>query len=177
MKPAKPIGSFSNIGSFYHLPENGIRVREGNCRGLACFVARHLDPARWDRAASQVPEIYCLGKCYSAPAAVRDQDRPAMQILAQQGIVLSRLANGGSRTLSQYRRLGGYRALEKVLTQSPNGVTQCIEASGLRGRGGAGFPTGKKWWAVSRHQSSDKFVIANADEGDPGAYIDRFIMD
>jgi NADH:ubiquinone oxidoreductase subunit F (NADH-binding) len=175
MKPAKPTSDSPNISSFYHLPEN--RILEGSCRGLACFVARHLNPARWDRAACQVPEIYCLGKCYSAPAAVRDQDRPAMQIHARQGIVLSRLANGGARTLSQYKTLGGYRALEKVLAQSPDEITQCIEASGVRGRGGAGFPTGKKWRAVSRHQSSEKFVIANADEGDPGAYIDRFIME
>jgi NADH:ubiquinone oxidoreductase subunit F (NADH-binding) len=52
-----------------------------------------------------------------------------------------------------------------------------VELSGLRGRGGAGFPTGKKWRAVTEQKGSEKFVVANADEGDPGAYIDRFLLE
>jgi NADH:ubiquinone oxidoreductase subunit F (NADH-binding) len=165
----------SNFDSFYHLSGNGIT--QCTCRGLACFVARRLSPVRWQQASSQTPEVYCLGKCYVSPAAGSDDQRPAMQVYAKQGIILDRLASGGCRTSSQYSRVGGYRAIEKALTESPEEIIQRLEASGLRGRGGAGFPTGKKWRAVSRQAASEKFVVANADEGDPGAYIDRFIME
>ena len=112
-----------------------------------------------------------------APAAGFDDQRSAMQVYAKEGIILNRLASGGCRTSAKYGRVGGYRAIEKALTESPEEIIQRLEASGLRGRGGAGFPTGKKWRAVSRQAASEKFVVANADEGDPGAYIDRFIME
>jgi NADH:ubiquinone oxidoreductase subunit F (NADH-binding) len=165
----------SNIDSFYHL--SGAEITQCTCCGLACFVARHLNPVSWQRASSQTPQVYCLGKCYVSPAAGSDFQRPAMQIYAKQGIVMNRVVSGGCRTSSLYRRVGGYRAIEKALTKSPEETIQRLEVSGLRGRGGAGFPAGKKWRAVSRQVASEKFVVANADEGDPGAYIDRFIME
>lgn len=91
---------------------------------------------------------------------------------------MANMAQGGARTLEVYRRRGGYQALEKALRQSPEKIIRDVEVSELRGRGGAGFPTGRKWRAVlGMGGLSDKFVIANADEGDPGAYIDRFIIE
>ena len=72
---------------------------------------------------------------------------------------------------------GGYHALEKVLGRPRDEIVDAVEISGLRGRGGAGFPTGKKWRAVAQQDSAEKFVVANADEGDPGAYIDRFLIE
>lgn len=80
--------------------------------------------------------------------------------------------------IDEYIALGGYSALTKVLqSTSPEGVITDIKASGLRGRGGAGFPTGLKW-ELCRNQPGDiKYVICNADEGDPGAYMDRSIME
>ncbi len=77
----------------------------------------------------------------------------------------------------EYIRVGGYSALAKALQSDPDWIITEIENSGLRGRGGAGFPTGKKW-RIARNQSSDeKIVICNADEGDPGAYMDRTIIE
>jgi formate dehydrogenase iron-sulfur subunit len=68
-------------------------------------------------------------------------------------------------------------SLAKALQLEPEEIVRCVVDSGLRGRGGAAFPTGKKWAAALRNSSAVKFVVANADEGDPGAYIDRFILE
>jgi formate dehydrogenase iron-sulfur subunit len=72
---------------------------------------------------------------------------------------------------------GGYHALEKVLAKPRAEIVDAVEISGLRGRGGAGFPTGRKWRAVAQQESPEKFVVANADEGDPGAYIDKLLLE
>ena len=80
--------------------------------------------------------------------------------------------------IEEYIARGGYFSLHKVLTQmSPEGVIEEVIKSGLRGRGGAGFPTGKKWEFVHNSEDEEKFVICNADEGDPGAYMDRSILE
>ncbi len=80
--------------------------------------------------------------------------------------------------IDDYYAVGGYSALAKVLKEkTPEDVIEQIKQSGLRGRGGAGFPTGNKW-AFSRKAKSDKkYIICNADEGDPGAYMDRSLME
>ena len=76
--------------------------------------------------------------------------------------------------ISQY----GYLALAKVLTgMSPEDVIQCVNDSGLRGRGGAGFPTGKKWFFTRMSQANQKYLICNADEGDPGAFMNRYVLE
>ncbi len=73
---------------------------------------------------------------------------------------------------------GDYSALEKVLTSmSPDDVINEVSASGLRGRGGAGFPTGRKWSFAKASQSDVKYVVCNADEGDPGAFMDRSVLE
>jgi len=80
--------------------------------------------------------------------------------------------------IDDYIERGGYRALKKVLTQmTPSEVIEEIEKSGLRGRGGAGFPTGRKWRQCARMTNSPKYVICNGDEGDPGAFMDRCILE
>jgi NADH-quinone oxidoreductase subunit F/NADP-reducing hydrogenase subunit HndC len=83
-------------------------------------------------------------------------------------------------SLEEYAARGGYRALLNVLgRRTPQEVISEISASGLRGRGGAGFPTGRKWQAVREAASPDgvRYVICNADEGDPGAYMDRGVLE
>ncbi len=100
-----------------------------------------------------------------------------MAIDAPNGIVLSRLVQGGARTLTEYTATEGYAALTDWLRRPPAEILDEIEKSSLRGRGGAGFPTAKKWRAVAAQNAQPKYVIANADEGDPGAYIDRFILE
>jgi NADH-quinone oxidoreductase subunit F len=80
--------------------------------------------------------------------------------------------------IEDYIATGGYSALGKVLTSmTPAEVTQAVIASGLRGRGGGGFPTGIKWKMCSEAPSDIKYIIANGDEGDPGAFMDRSIME
>ena len=80
--------------------------------------------------------------------------------------------------IDEYIAFDGYKALEKVLKEmTPEDVIHVISDSGLRGRGGAGFPTGKKW-ALTRQATGDqKYVVCNADEGDPGAFMDRSILE
>ncbi|NLB53218.1 MAG: NADH-quinone oxidoreductase subunit NuoF [Syntrophomonadaceae bacterium] len=80
--------------------------------------------------------------------------------------------------IGHYISLNGYEALEKVLTEmTQTQVIQEISKSGLRGRGGGGFPTGRKWEAAYNTPGSKKYVVCNADEGDPGAFMDRSILE
>ena len=78
--------------------------------------------------------------------------------------------------IDEYIAFDGYKALGKVLTEmTPEQVIETIKASGLRGRGGGGFPTGMKWDFTAKAQGDQKFVACNADEGDPGAFMDRSV--
>ena len=80
--------------------------------------------------------------------------------------------------IDEYIAFDGYKALERVLDiMSPEEVIDVIKKSGLRGRGGAGFPTGKKWELTRANEGKQKYVVCNADEGDPGAFMDRSILE
>ncbi|MCL1809522.1 MAG: NADH-quinone oxidoreductase subunit NuoF [Clostridiales bacterium] len=80
--------------------------------------------------------------------------------------------------IDEYIAYDGYMALGKVITEmAPGDVIQCIKDSGLRGRGGAGFPTGLKWGFASKYDADQKYVCCNADEGDPGAFMDRSVLE
>jgi bidirectional [NiFe] hydrogenase diaphorase subunit len=91
------------------------------------------------------------------------------------------LANSGRidpEDLHQYLGCGGYTALARVLHEmTPDEVCDGVAASGLRGRGGGGYPTGLKWQLVRKESAARKYVVANGDEGDPGAYMDRSLME
>lgn len=92
-------------------------------------------------------------------------------------IVLANYGRIDPENIQDYQAAGGYTALTKALKMSPAQVIEEIKVSGLRGRGGAGFPAGLKWEAVQRAEGSVKYVICNADEGEPGTYKDRLIME
>jgi len=81
-----------------------------------------------------------------------------------------------SRSFSTYRRLGGYSGLEKALSMTPAEVIEEVKASGVRGRGGAGFPAGVKWGFVPRDTTKPKYMICNADESEPGTFKDRELI-
>ncbi|HNT35122.1 MAG TPA: hypothetical protein PKH07_09010, partial [bacterium] len=91
------------------------------------------------------------------------------------------LANCGiidPNQIEQYGARGGYEALRKALqTMTPSEVCDEVERSGLRGRGGGGFPTGRKWKFALNAESPQKYLICNADEGDPGAFMDRAVIE
>ncbi len=96
----------------------------------------------------------------------------------QQRSVLRNCGIINSTKIEEYIANQGYQALGKALTKmSPEDVIDTVKTSGLRGRGGGGFPTGRKWELARMNPSDEKFVICNADEGDPGAFMDRSIME
>ncbi len=96
----------------------------------------------------------------------------------QHKIVLSDIDRIDPTNVDHYLALDGYLALTQVLQRcSPAEVCDAMEQSGLRGRGGAGYPTGVKWKLVHKAGDRQKFVVANGDEGDPGAYMDRTVME
>lgn len=81
-------------------------------------------------------------------------------------------------SIDEYIKRGGYKALEKVLkTMSPKDVIDEVSKAGLRGRGGGGFETGWKWESCARYNADQKFILCNADEGDPGAFMDRSLLE
>ncbi|MBN2842634.1 MAG: NAD(P)H-dependent oxidoreductase subunit E [Sedimentisphaerales bacterium] len=80
-------------------------------------------------------------------------------------------------SLAEYQSKGGFAAFTGVLQSSPGEIIDTVSLSGLRGRGGAGFPTGRKWQLVSQFGGSDKYVVCNGDEGDPGAFMDRMLLE
>lgn len=83
----------------------------------------------------------------------------------------------GRNTLAGYRRTGGYAALEQALAEGPGALIDTVDRSGLAGRGGAGFPTGRKWRAVADAPGHPKTIVCNADEGEPGCFKDRCLLD
>ncbi|MNU64102.1 NADH-quinone oxidoreductase subunit 1 [compost metagenome] len=84
----------------------------------------------------------------------------------------------GIETFEVYRKNGGYRSVEKALkTMSPQNVVEEVQASGLRGRGGAGFPTGMKWSFLAKPEGVPRYLLCNADESEPGTFKDRFLME
>src|SRR5512132_2710218 len=91
---------------------------------------------------------------------------------------LKRVSLENSRTLEVYRQNGGYEALKKVLdSMSPDDVINEVKKSALRGRGGAGFPTGLKWSFVPKDSPKPKYLAVNGDESEPGTFKDRYILE
>lgn len=92
--------------------------------------------------------------------------------------VTSRLGRTNPERIEDYIATGGYEGIEKVLvSMTPEDVIEEIKKSGLRGRGGAGFPTGMKWMFANQSPGPKKYVVCNADEGDPGAFMDRSVLE
>src|SRR5512134_925323 len=83
----------------------------------------------------------------------------------------------GSSELDFYTKRGGYGALKKALGMTPDAVIDVVKASGLRGRGGAGFPTGMKWQFVDKKSPKPKYICCNADESEPGTFKDHVLME
>ena len=90
---------------------------------------------------------------------------------------LKRMHVENGHTLKVYRDMGGYKALEKALKMAPVDIIDEVKKSALRGRGGAGFPTGMKWSFVPKDSPKVKYVVCNADESEPGTFKDRYLME
>ena len=96
----------------------------------------------------------------------------------QTRIALEHCGHINAESIKEYIAVGGYTALEKALFEiTPEDIIDTITESSLRGRGGGGFPTGKKWAQVKNNDADEKYIVCNGDEGDPGAFMDRSIME
>lgn len=106
----------------------------------------------------------------------RPEDIPFLNL--QTRIVLENCGKIDAESIDEYIAVGGYQALSKALeSMTPDDVIQEVTKSGLRGRGGAGFPAGKKWSQVARQAEKIRYVVCNGDEGDPGAFMDGSVME
>jgi NADH-quinone oxidoreductase subunit F len=91
-------------------------------------------------------------------------------------LLLEKINIPGIDTMSVYRANGGYQSLEKAMKMQPNEVVDEVKKSGLRGRGGAGFPTGMKWGFIAKPEGVPRHLVCNADESEPGTFKDRYLM-
>ena len=98
-------------------------------------------------------------------------------IAKQTRIVLENCGKFDAESLDEYLAAGGFQALKKAIGMGRDAVIAEVDASGLRGRGGGGFPTGRKWQQVARQKEEVRYVVCNGDEGDPGAFMDGSVME
>jgi NADH-quinone oxidoreductase subunit F len=165
----------------------GQRARYAGVKPAAVrnILAAHLKPAgllrRAQSALRRASDLLTRDASWQpAEAYSLDPDGgPVRAFLAKQvGIVLEGRGEMDPLDIEEYRAHGGYAALEKCLRElSPQAVIRIISDSGLRGRGGAGYPAGAKWASVRRRAAPRKCVIMNGDEGDPGAFMDRMMLE
>ncbi len=94
-----------------------------------------------------------------------------------QKLLLEKAHIEGIHTFDVYRREGGYKSVEKALQMQPNDIVEEVKKSGLRGRGGAGFPTGMKWSFLAKPDGVARYLVCNADESEPGTFKDRYLME
>ena len=128
----------------------------------------HVQPGRLDGVMAALTAV--------TPTSKRAAEAPFFE--RQVRIVTEHSGAIDPESLSDYVEVGGYDALRKVLTtMSPHEVREEMKTSQLRGRGGAGYPTGLKWSTVAKAPGAPKYVICNADEGDPGAFMDRSVLE
>lgn len=132
-----------------------------NGKVVADLVVGRFPDANQDKGFSDVPKYSDIEFCKK-----------------QQHLVLEHCGVIDPDSLEEYVALGGYEGLAKALTtMKPEDVIEEVKRSGLRGRGGGGFPTGMKWQFCRNSQADQKYIICNADEGDPGAFMDRSVME
>src|ERR1700709_885373 len=92
-------------------------------------------------------------------------------------LLLEHINVPGINTFDVYRSKGGYASVEKALKMTPEEVVEEVKKSGLRGRGGAGFPTGMKWSFLAKPEGVARYLVCNADESEPGTFKDRYLME
>src|SRR6201746_2963937 len=92
-------------------------------------------------------------------------------------LLLEHINVPGINTFDVYRSKGGYASVEKAFKMQPGDVVEEVKKSGLRGRGGAGFPTGMKWSFIAKPEGVPRHLVCNADESEPGTFKDRYLME
>jgi NADH:ubiquinone oxidoreductase subunit F (NADH-binding)/NADH:ubiquinone oxidoreductase subunit E/Pyruvate/2-oxoacid:ferredoxin oxidoreductase delta subunit len=186
----KPVGC---VGMCHRTPlvevlmpgEAPVLYAKVNAEDIPEIVERHFSPSSpfikirtaaesllkklYTDTARNVPERY----------SINVRDKPVADFLdRQKHIATEHCGVLNPSDMEEYKRLGGFKALKDVFfNNDPGQLIEAITKSGLRGRGGGGFPTGKKWDAVRSAPAANKYIILNGDEGDPGAFMDRMIME
>ncbi len=182
-----------------------IKVGMASC-GIAAGATEVRDMLEELGSEHEIVEVGCIGHCYAEPLIeVETEDeslffgnveptRASIQSVldleesarfqphaARQALEALHVTTLAGRidpiSMDEYREHRGYEGLEKALAQDPARVVEEVDQSGLRGRGGGGFPTGRKWRMLAQKTSPRKVLICNADEGDPGAFMDRSLME
>ncbi len=179
------------------------RVGMASC-GIAAGADRVFDALK-EKTSLPVLAVGCLGHCYAEPVVeavlednsslfyrdvaagdvddilnLADVKRFEIPALRKEKELVKVLALAGRivpTDFDDYVANGGYEGLKKALAMTPEEVVATVKISGLRGRGGGGFPTGTKWSFLAAKQADEKILICNADEGDPGAFMDRSLME
>jgi len=160
--------------------QNEVEVRGVGCMKLCCegplVAVDPQDQLYVKVTAENAPSIVAALKGGKAGAAQTD---PKAAFFSQQfSIVLANSGQVDPERIESYIAVDGYQALHEVLHEmTPKEVVEAMVKCGLRGRGGAGFPTGLKWGTVAKSPGAKKYVICNADEGDPGAFMDRSVLE
>ncbi len=172
---AATVGITGCIGMCYREPL--VEIREGDVR----VVYGGVDPRR----AEEIFQRHVLGGEILTEHVVWMRDAEGVEsgsemefLRPQRRIVLRNCGLIDPESIAEYESTGGYQALRKALFEmTPEGIVAEMKASGLRGRGGAGFPTGLKWSFAASQPGPVKYVVCNADEGDPGAFMDRSVLE
>ena len=174
--PAEAYGVVSFYARFTLEPGAGVTVHA--CDDIACMLAG----ASVEEGARRVP---CLGLCDRAPATLvervgttheetptppREPPRPQGQLLRRVGLV-------DPLSIDSYRRHGGFVALHRAREIGPEAVIREVTEARLLGRGGAAFPTGRKWESVAKEPALPHYLVCNADESEPGTFKDRVLME
>ena len=171
------------------------------CQGTSCKLAGAAALASSLRSRFECQDVYCLGHCDRSPAVLSEEGeiftgdqaralasgapertlaqehRTSLRCLAPEPIVLRHVLKGNASDFAAARAQGIYQTLAKALRGSPQEILDAVEHSEQRGRGGAGFLTGAKWSSCARAPAQPKYVVVNGDEGDPGSFIDRVLME
>lgn len=162
-----PVDLTGCVGNCYLEPIVDVYDENG---GLTRYVKVQPDKV------TEIVEKHLIGGEVAADQEISDVDKTFID--KQERIVLRNCGLINPENIDEYIANGGYEATKKVVTSmSPDEVIEEIKISGLRGRGGAGFPTWFKWNAAKSNPGKDKYMVCNADEGDPGAFMDRSVLE
>jgi NADH:ubiquinone oxidoreductase subunit F (NADH-binding)/(2Fe-2S) ferredoxin/Pyruvate/2-oxoacid:ferredoxin oxidoreductase delta subunit len=193
-----PMGSIEVAAAFKtEIKKQGLKsevlLKESGCQGMCAkavkVMIRPQEITYQQVTAEDVPEIVeetlvngrIVDKfCYQEPAdgALKAHKSKVPFYQGQYPIVLGKMDLIDPASLDDYLAAGGYQALQKVFAGiKPDKIIDAVERSGLRGRGGGGFPTGRKWRFCRQVPGDVKYLICNGDEGDPGAFMDRAVME
>jgi len=189
-----PMAELFGTATFYHhfAREPGGLMAPRVCTGPVCLMkgAQALLEGLREEGAHAMP---CAGRCDDPIPVLRGHEGyaglhpddlkarfsplPPVPPPGVEECVFAHIRRRSRAGILGYRRSGGYRALRRALEGEPGDVIRTLEGSGLAGRGGAGFPTWRKWKAVADAPGDPKSIVCNADEGEPGCFKDRAIMD